>query len=311
MLLFEEVTSAASDATSEASEAAAQEFDWNAFWRAIGDFFVKDDGTGIGAGYLVRIGLAIAIIIIAYFFIKFIIFILRKAMGIKKNLELDVSAKWFATNILKIMLWIAVAFLVTGILNINMTGFAGVASAITVALGLALQDVIGCWASGIIILHQKHIRTGDFIHIKNGLGECEGTVVRINFLMTYLKTPNGQEVTIPNNNVQKAIVTNFTKLGKRRINFDVGVAYNTDIEKAKKALLSVLEGDKRVLPKEDCTAYVYELGSYSVGLRLRFWTKVADYWPVYNELSEKVLIAFRKNKIYIPSSTDIAVTNKK
>ena len=310
MLLFEDTTSITSEATSEAANETGG-FDWVAFWKSIGDFFVRDDGTGSGTGYLIRVAFAIVIIILSYFVIKLLMAIIKKAMGLRKRgPEIDVSAKWFIANVIKAVMWIGVAFLVVGILNINITGFAGVASAITVALGLALQDVIGCWASGIIILNQKHIRTGDYIHIKNGLGECEGTVVKITFLMTYLKTPNGQEVTVPNNNVQKAIVTNFTKLGKRRVNYDVGVAYNTDIELAKKVLLSVVKGDKRVLKDEECVVYVYELGAYSVGLRLRLWTKVEDYWSLYNELSEKVLLAFNKNNIYIPSSTDRAVSQR-
>lgn len=310
MLLFEDTTSITSDATSEATSETGS-FDWATFWKSIGDFFIKDDGTGTGTGYLIRVAFAIVIIILSYFVIKLLMAIIKKAMGLRKRgPEIDVSAKWFIANVIKVIMWIGVAFLVVAILNINITGFAGVASAITVALGLALQDVIGCWASGIIILNQKHIRTGDYISIKNGLGESEGTVTKISFLMTYLKTPNGQEVTVPNNNVQKAIVTNFTKLGKRRLNYDVGVAYNTDIELAKKVLLSVVKGDKRVLKDEECVVYVYELGAYSVGLRLRLWTKVDDYWSLYNELSEKILLAFNKNNIYIPSSTDIAISQR-
>ena len=127
---------------------------------------------------------------------------------------------------------------------------------------------------------------------------------------TYLRTPNGQEVTIPNSNMLHAVVTNFTRLNKRRVNYDVGVAYDTDIELAKKVLLDLVKNDELILPKEECTVYVYELGSYSVGLRIRCWTKFNDYWPFYNALSEKVLLAFRENGIRIPSSTDIQVDKR-
>ena len=109
----------------------------------------------------------------------------------------------------------------------------------------------------------------------------------------------------------KAVVTNYSRLGKRRIDYDVGVAYDTDIDLAKEVLLSIVRDDERVINDEVCVAYVYELGAYSVGLRLRCWTKFEEYWPVYNELSEKVLLAFRKNGIRIPSSTDIQVSKEK
>ena len=281
---------------------------WNDFWKSFGDFFLSVDDSGIN--YLTRILISVALIVISYFVIKFIGFLLKRAFGIKrKGSEVDVNVKFFIINIIKIALWLGIAFIVVWLLKIDTTGIAGVTSAITVAIGLALQDLIGCFASGLLILHQKSIKTGDFISITSALGTCEGTVTKIHFFFTYLKTPNGQEVTIPNNNVQKAIVTNYTRLGKRRLNYDVGVSYDADIELAKKVLLDLVKDDPRRLQKEECIAYVYELGGYSVGLRLRLWTKHDQYWPLYNELSEKILLAFRENHIYIPSSTDRVVKN--
>ena len=281
---------------------------WVEFWESVRDFFITKDDSGIN--YLTRILIAIAIIVVFYFVIKFIGFLLKKAFGIKrKGPEIDVSAKFFIVNIIKVVLWVSVAFVVVWILKIDTTGIAGVTSAVTVAVGLALQDLIGCFASGLLLLHQKNFVTGDFVSITNGFGTCEGVVTKIHFFFTYLKTPNGQEVTIPNNNVQKAEVTNYTRLGKRRMNYDVGVAYNSDIAKVKEVLTNIVKDDPRRLPKEELNIYVYELGAYYVGVRIRLWTKFDQYWPLYNELGEKILLAFNENGIYIPSSTDRAVQN--
>ena len=281
---------------------------WVDFWTSVGNFFLAKDGYGVN--YLTRILIAIAIIVLGWLLIRFIGFLLKKAFGIKKKgPEIDVSAKFFIVNIIKIALWLGVAFIVVWVLRIDTTGIAGVSSAITVAIGLSLQDLIGCFASGIVILQQKHIVTGDYISVSNGLGTAEGTVTKIHFFMTYLKTPNGQEVTIPNNNMQKAIVTNYTRLGKRRMDYDVGVSYNSDIALVKKVLTDLVKDDTRRLKDEDLSVYVYELGPYAVGVRIRLWTKFDEYWSLYNELSEKVLLACRKNNIYIPSSTDRVVQN--
>ena len=283
---------------------------WNDMWYKIGLFFMTPDDLGIS--YLARIGIAIGIIVVGWLIIKLLVVILKHVMGLhKKGPDIDISAKFFVITILKILLWIGVAFLVISTLKIEVTGFAGITSAITVALGLALQDIILCFASGVIILQQKNISTGDFISVQNNFGACEGFVEKIHFFFTYLRTPAGQEVTVPNLNMLKAVVTNYSRLGKRRIDYDVGVAYDTDIDLAKEVLLSIVRDDERVINDEVCVAYVYELGAYSVGLRLRCWTKFEEYWPVYNELSEKVLLAFRKNGIRIPSSTDIQVSKEK
>lgn len=279
---------------------------WNEFWTKVGDFFMIPDTSGLN--YLTRILISIGVIVVAFFVIKLFEIILKKLFKIKKKgPDIDVSAKWFIIKVLKILLWIFVAFVVTSLLKIDTSSIAGLTSAITVALGLALQDVILCFASGIIILQQKNILTGEFISVQNSFGTCEGTVSKIHFFFTYLKTPNGQEVTIPNNNMLKAVITNYTRSGKRRLNYDVGVAYDTDIALAKEVLTKLVENDERRLKDEEFTVYVYELGPYSVGIRIRLWTPVDKYWSLYNELSEKILLVFRENNIRIPSSTDISV----
>ena len=302
-LISSETSSASGSAISSSIAPRGSGNAWNDFWQAVIDFFLIKDNSGLN--YLSRILISVAIIIISYFVIKFIIFLLKRAFKIKKKgPDIDLSAKLFIVHIVKILLWIVVAFLVTGMLKIDTSGLAGVTSAIAVALGLALQDLIGCFASGLLILNQKHIRTGDYVHVKSALGECEGTVTKIHLFMTYLNTPAGQEVTIPNNNMQKAIVTNYTKLGRRRLDYDVGVAYNTDIALAKEVLLNIVKDDPRVLTDADKVAYVAQLGDFAVIVRLRVWTKFEDYWSLYNELGEKILLACRDNKIYIPCSTD-------
>ena len=280
---------------------------WNDFWYKVGQFFLTVDESGLN--YLTRILIAIAIIVVGYFLIKFIGFLLKKAMKIKtKGPNIDKSAKWFLVTVIKVFLWLCIAFVVIGILKIDVTGVAGITSAITVALGLALQDLISCFASGIIILQQKNIATGEYIGVTNSFGTCEGTVEKIHFFFTYLKTPNGQEVTVPNNNMLKAVITNYTRLGKRRLDYNVGISYDGDVKLAKEVLAGVVANDDRILKEEGITVYVYELGAYSVGLRLRIWTPVDNYWPVYNDLSERILLAFREHNIRIPSSTDIAVS---
>ena len=282
---------------------------WNEMWEKIGNFFMTPDTSGVN--YLTRILIAIGLVVVGWLLIKLIVMLLKKAMGIKKKgPDIDVSAKFFIVQIVKILLWIGVAFLVISTLKIEVVGIAGITSAITVALGLALQDLISCFASGVLILQQKHIVTGDFISVQNSYGSCEGTVTKIHFFFTYMKTPAGQEVTVPNNNMTKAVVTNYTRLGTRRLDYNVGVAYDSDIALVKQTLHDIVKDDPRVLPEQGITVYVYELGSYSVGVRLRIWTKFGDYWPVYNELSEKILLAFREKGIYIPSSTDLKVEKK-
>ncbi len=281
---------------------------WGKFWEKARVFFLVPDDTGVN--YLTRIIVAIVLIILGWLIIKFFGFLLKRAFKIKKGPEIDRSAKSFIVTAIKTFLWIGVALLVAGVMKFNLSTAAGVISAITVALGLALQDLIGCLFSGILLLQQKIIKTGEYVCVTNTYGSSEGFVEHVHLFFTYLRTPFGQIITIPNNSMTKATITNYSRLGKRRIDYDVGVDYDTDIELAKSVLKDIMDTDERVLSDEDKQVYVAKLDSYAVQLRFRCWTTFDNYWPVYNDLSEKILIAFRKNKIYIPSSTDIAVKQK-
>lgn len=284
--------------------------DWNGFWQKAGDFFMVPDSSGLN--YLTRIIIAVCVIFVAYFVIKLLGFLLRKAFKVKKRgPDIDVSAKNILVQIIKAALWIATAFVVASILRFDLTGLAGITSAIAVALGLALQDLIGSLFSGLLLLQQKNIKTGEYISVVNSFGSCEGTVKNVHLFFTHLLTYQGQVITIPNKNMTSAIITNFSRTGKRRIDYDVGISYNTDITFAKNVFNKIFDGDERILQEDGITIFVNKLDSYSVQMRLRCWTSYEDYWPVYNELGEKILIACKENGINIPTSIDRNIIENK
>ncbi len=256
-----------------------------------------------------KILLSVACVLIAYFLIRLITRLLKRAFGIHKNgLSIDKSASNFFVQTIKILLWIGVAFfIVGGILQINIASFAGILSAITVALGLALQDIITSFASGLIILNQKHILTGEYISVKSDVGECEGEVLKINLMSTTVKTFDGQIITMSNATLRKSIVTNFTRNKIRRIYIDYPVSYDSDPELVKKVLLDITKKDKRILSDPKPDIHYDGLGDYQIKVAFKAWTKYDDYWDVYNSLHEKVILAFKKNKISIPKTTDRSV----
>ena len=280
---------------------------WNNFWAKIGNYFLNPDASGVTP--LARIIFAVVFILVSWLIIKLLVFLLKKVLGVKrKGPNIDVSAKSFVIQTIKVTLWILVAVAVISILGFDTTTFAGIASAITVALGLSLQDVVSCLACGILIISQKHIKAGDYIRVQNSFGSCEGTVVKIQFIFTYLKTFDGLELTIPNNNVLKAEIFNYTTLGSRRVDLDVDVAYNSDVELCKKVFYEILNEDESTYKDGTINVFVSELGPYSVKFRLRAWVSTEDYWPFNFRLKENVLLACRANNIYIPCSTDIQVS---
>ena len=277
------------------------------FFTNLGSVFVgKEEGAEeITFSAFEKIIIIIFIILISFFVIKFIGFLLKKLFGLKKKgLEVDVSAKSFIVSAIKGLLWVFVAFIVVSFLGVDLGSFAGLLSAITVALGLALQDLISSFASGLIIINSKNFAANDFIKIDNGFGSVEGKVEKVHFFVTTLRTIDGQRVIVNNNNVIKSNLTNYSTLPYRRFNFMVTVAYDSDIALVKNTILKVLADDKRVNNSDmKPDVHIGEFGDYGIQIQIKGFTANGDYWPTYNNLREKILIAFRENKIKMPITT--------
>ena len=280
---------------------------WVDFWQKFADFFWVADASGLN--YLARIGIAIALIVITWLLLKLLTLALKKAFKIKRGPDIDASAKLLIISVIKFLIWVGIGFAVCSILKISLSGMGGVLASIGVALGLALQDLIGSFFSGILIINQKIIRTGDYISVRNAFGECEGTVERVHFFITILRNVKGQRVIIPNKNMASAVITNYTVSGERRIDFDVRVAYDSDVEVVKEALWSVIKDEPLVINNEKTMVYAESFGDFGINFRLRCWTKFDDYWTLYNQLPERVLLAFRSKGITIPALIDRNVKN--
>lgn len=277
------------------------------FFQNLGTYFVGGESAGepVQFSALEKIIIIILIVLIAHFLIKFIGFILKKVLGIKKDgQQIDISAKSFFISSIKGLLWLLIAFIIVNIIGLDLGSFAGIVSAITVALGLALQDLISSFASGLIIIRSKNIITGDYVRVTNGFGTIEGTVERVHFFVTTLKTFDGQRVIVNNGNIIKSNITNFSSYPYRRFNFSVTVSYDSDIELVKNTVYEVLKSDNRIEQEErKPDVHIGEFGDYGIQIAIKGFTKKEDYWATYNNLREKILVAFREKQINMPITT--------
>ena len=282
------------------------------FMKRIGDFIA---GGGATFEVFERIILAILFILIGWGLSLLYKFALRKALKIqpkiylyKKNknkkvnkdlIKTEATAKGFIIPLVNALHWIFIAVLVVSVLGVDLSSTAGVLSAITVALGLALQDVIGCFASGLIVIANKPLQVGEYVLIKNDYGQCEGTVVKVGIMMTELYTFDGQSVYLPNSNIQKSIITNINRKPDRRLDITVQLSYDEDIEKVKTILLNIGNNDERVIKDKGVNALVSGLTESGIKMTLRVWSTNDDYWSLMYDFNEKVILEFKNNNIHI------------
>ena len=282
------------------------------FMKRIGDFIA---GGGATFEVFERIILAILFILIGWGLSLLYKFALRKALKLqpkiylyKKNknkkvnkdlIKTEATAKGFIIPLVNALHWIFIAVLVVSVLGVDLSSTAGVLSAITVALGLALQDVIGCFASGLIVIANKPLQVDEYVLIKNDYGQCEGTVVKVGIMMTELYTFDGQSVYLPNSNIQKSIITNINRKPDRRLDITVQLSYDEDIEKVKTILLNIGNNDERVIKDKGVNALVSGLTESGIKMTLRVWTTNDDYWSLMYDFNEKVILEFKNNNIHI------------
>ncbi len=148
---------------------------------------------------------------------------------------------------------------------VNVLGSLGFFS---IAVGFAFRDILENLLAGLLLLFRAPFRTGDEVDIDG----TSGSVVEINLRETVLRTYEGRQVLVPNATVYKNRIVVQTGFGAVRTEATVGVAYETDLDRARAVALEALRGVDGVLADPPPGVLVGELGTSTVDLRLLFWT---------------------------------------
>ena len=243
--------------------------------------------------YAPKFILAIITLFVGLWLIGLITKVTRKAMEKTKT---DKTLIPFITNLLswglKLLLFISVASMV----GIATTSFIAVLGAAGLASGLALQGSLGNFAGGVLILIFKPYNVGELIEAQGHLG----VVKEVQIFNTILLTPDNKRVIIPNGAVSNGSVVNYSAEGLLRVDLVIGIAYESDIPKAKEVLYKAMADHELVLKDPQSTVAVSELADSSVNLVVRPWCKVSDYWQVYFDITEAAKVDLEQNGITIP-----------
>ena len=217
-----------------------------------------------------------------------------------ERMEMEISLRKFLMSVLSVAMYLLLALIAADKLGFNPASLIAVVGSAGVAVALSLQESLSNFAGGIIIMVMKPFRVGDYI-VTTTTG-IEGTVKIIGLIYTSLLTPDNRMVVIPNGGLANSSITNVTAEDKRRIEIQVGISYESDLRRAKELLLQILDTHPMALHEEDRMPqdFVWELGSNSVVLGGRVWTKMEDYWTVKFEITEQIKLTFGREGIEIP-----------
>ncbi len=181
----------------------------------------------------------------------------------------------------------------------TVTSLLAGAGIIGLALGFAFQDISANFISGIFMAFRKPIKVGDIIETKNYMGVVE----KIDLRVTILRTFQGLHVLIPNKEVFQTPVTNYTKTHERRIDLEVGVSYDADLEQVKEIALGAVNELPYLLPDKESNLFYKEFASSSINFVIQVWVKYPDepgFLQARSDVIMSIKKAFDENGINIP-----------
>lgn len=242
-------------------------------------------------------GQSILMAIVIFVVGRFLIGLIKKLLSnFLQKRQVEPTIQSFLMSTVNIILMVLLIVSIVGALGVNTTSFAALLASAGVAIGMALSGNLQNFAGGLIILLFKPYRAGDWIEAQG----VAGTVKEIQIFHTILITADNKVVFIPNGSLSSGIVTNYSKLESRRVDWTVGVEYGQDLNVVEETVKKILTADSRILTNPAPFIALHTLADSSVNVTIRVWVKTENYWDVYFETQKKIYEGFNAAGIGFP-----------
>ena len=256
--------------------------------ETLSNFFTLSIGT-ITVGRLLQ---AVVALVVCVFLARFVV---RYADRALTRIHVERSLHTFVKSALNILLYTVAALIIADSLGIPITSLVAIVSVAGLAVSLSVQNTLMNLMGGLLLLTTKPFIVGDYVKA----GDAEGTVVDIGLIYTQLATPDDKIIFAPNGTISSALIMNYTKSRRRRLDLDFFADFEADPEVVKALIMKALE-DKRVLDDPPPLVRVGGYGETGVKYAVRAWVETGDYWPVLYDVNERVGRAFREAGVRMP-----------
>ncbi len=219
-----------------------------------------------------------------------------------KKLKLEEHTAKPIKKFFAVIVYIVVIFVLLGIWHLRgtFTGLLAGAGVAGIIIGLAIRDVVSDLLSGIMLFFDRPFKIGDSLVI----GSVGGKVLDIGLRSVKLKTWDGVFATIPNRKVCSEVLKNYSKYKQRRFEIVIGVDYDSDLEKVRKAIAKALNRKDIPMLKDPApTVALVGLDASSINFKILFWVGADAGMPSANlrgKLIQAIVQEFRAQEISLP-----------
>jgi len=256
-------------------------------------------------GLVVFLPKLVVAFIVTFLFLRLVNFIRNRTMKFMMNRADDKLLLNFVGSVFKIVTMVVAVVLFLYIIGLGgvASGLLGAAGVSAFVIGFAMKDIGENFLAGVIMAFDRPFRLGDSVKT----GNVEGRIMEMSLRDTRIKTYDGKDVYVPNGQIIKNPLYNYTIDGFLRQSFIVGVDYDTDIEAARALILKTINSTSGVLQGEkSARTHVKILGTNTIDIEAYYWLDTFD--KSYSSLDLKSLIqtevvsVLRNAKIGLPAN---------
>lgn len=218
--------------------------------------------------------------------------IMRLITAALEKSHLEKAAHSLILSLARAAMYILLFLIAASQMGIDVSSIVALASVLTLALSLALQNMVSNLIGGFVILYTHPFHSGDYVEIA-GQG---GTVKEISMTYTVLATPDNRIISIPNSAVAAAQVVNYSSADSRRVELTVTASYDAPTQKVLDALVLVGTVDNALLNPAP-SAVIVSYDDSAIRYSLRIWVKPGDYWDVYFQVNQRIKDVFDQQGI--------------
>lgn len=196
---------------------------------------------------------------------------------------------------------------VLNLFGINLSAIWGAAGIAGLAIGFAAQTSVSNIISGVFVVSEKAMKLGDCISVDG----TTGIVDSIDLLSVKVHTFDNQMVRIPNSSIINGTLINYNHFDVRRVVVDVGVSYDSDVDKVLAALEQVPSMCPTVIADPAPKVYYDSFGASSINLKVCLWCKNADFIATKNAAYKAIVKVSRETPFEIPyTKLDVKILNQ-